>query len=148
MIITIYRQPAASGWLPPRPVSHPILPILPYMDTQPSILLPCSRRLLPSVCTPPASILTRRRRGPLTEPLSLTGGAGTVCAGLHAGVPQLLCPLLFDQSFWAEKLAWIGATPPWLQPHELCQPLVLRDRIDSGCKEAMRRVCEGLHVIY
>ena len=28
------------------------------------------------------------------------GGAGTVAAALAQGVPQVVCPLLFDQPFW------------------------------------------------
>ena len=28
-------------------------------------------------------------------------GAGTVAAAMAAGVPQVACPLLFDQPFWA-----------------------------------------------
>ncbi|KAK9835230.1 hypothetical protein WJX81_007555 [Elliptochloris bilobata] len=36
------------------------------------------------------------------------GGAGTVAAALALGVPQVVCPLLFDQPFWAEKVAWLG----------------------------------------
>ena len=37
-------------------------------------------------------------------------GAGTVAAAMAAGVPQVACPLLFDQPFWARP------------PPRLCQP--------------------------
>ena len=36
------------------------------------------------------------------------GGAGTVAAALRSGVPQLICPLHFDQQQWAERVAWLG----------------------------------------
>ena len=36
------------------------------------------------------------------------GGAGTVAAALRCGVPQLACPLHFDQQQWAERVAWLG----------------------------------------
>ena len=42
------------------------------------------------------------------------GGAGTVAAALVSGCPQLLFPLHYDQSFWAERLAYLGLSPPAL----------------------------------
>jgi hypothetical protein len=36
------------------------------------------------------------------------GGAGTVAAALRCGIPQLVCPLHFDQHQWAERIAWMG----------------------------------------
>ena len=36
------------------------------------------------------------------------GGSGTVAAALLAQRPQIICPVMFDQSFWAEHLSWKG----------------------------------------
>jgi len=40
------------------------------------------------------------------------GGAGTTGAGLRAGVPSIVVPHLFDQAFWGERVAALGAGPP------------------------------------
>ena len=39
-------------------------------------------------------------------------GSGTTAAAAAAGVPQVTCPLMYDQHFWAEKLAYLGVAPP------------------------------------
>lgn len=39
------------------------------------------------------------------------GGSGTTAAALQAGVPQILCPCVFDQFFWAERMSWLGVSP-------------------------------------
>lgn len=36
------------------------------------------------------------------------GGSGTVATALLAQRPQIICPVMFDQSFWAEHLSWKG----------------------------------------
>ena len=36
------------------------------------------------------------------------GGSGTVGESLRAGVPQIVCPFMFDQSYWGDKVAWMG----------------------------------------
>ena len=44
------------------------------------------------------------------------GGAGTTGAGLRAGRPTLICPLLGDQPFWGTQVHRLGAGPkplPW-----------------------------------
>ena len=40
------------------------------------------------------------------------GGAGTCHAALHAGTPQVLCPLQYDQPFWAQRMNSLGVAPP------------------------------------
>ena len=35
------------------------------------------------------------------------GGSGTVGSALKAGVPQIVCPFMFDQSYWADKITWM-----------------------------------------
>lgn len=39
------------------------------------------------------------------------GGAGTTAAGLRAGRPTLVTPILMDQFFWARRVADLGAGP-------------------------------------
>ena len=36
------------------------------------------------------------------------GGSGTVATALMAQKPQIICPVMFDQNFWAEHLSWKG----------------------------------------
>jgi len=36
------------------------------------------------------------------------GGSGTVAACLLAGTPQLVCPVMFDQPFWARRVVSLG----------------------------------------
>lgn len=46
------------------------------------------------------------------------GGSGTTGAGLRAGRPTLVCPVLGDQPFWAHQVHMLGAGPeplPWRQ---------------------------------
>lgn len=39
------------------------------------------------------------------------GGAGTTAAGLRAGRPSLICPVLGDQPFWGSRVHALGAGP-------------------------------------
>ena len=39
------------------------------------------------------------------------GGSGTTAAGLRAGVPSLIIPFIFDQFFWATRVADLGMGP-------------------------------------
>jgi UDP:flavonoid glycosyltransferase YjiC (YdhE family) len=45
------------------------------------------------------------------------GGAGTTAAGLRAGVPTITVPFFFDQPFWGQQVARLGAGPPPI-PHK------------------------------
>nr|CAD1843062.1 unnamed protein product [Ananas comosus var. bracteatus] len=42
-------------------------------------------------------------------------GSGTTAAALLAGIPQVACPYLLDQFYWAEKLCWLEVAPEPLQ---------------------------------
>ena len=39
------------------------------------------------------------------------GGAGTTAAGLRAGLPTLICPLVVDQPFWGRRVSSLGCGP-------------------------------------
>lgn len=47
------------------------------------------------------------------------GGSGTTGFALRAGVPSLVVPFAFDQPFWGERTAALGAGPPPLPYQEL-----------------------------
>ena len=48
---------------------------------------------------------------PRVDALVHHGGAGTTAAGLRAGKPALICPVLGDQPFWARRVHELGAGP-------------------------------------
>ncbi|XP_078176888.1 UDP-Glycosyltransferase superfamily protein [Carex rostrata] len=64
-------------------------------------------------------------------------GSGSTAAALHAGIPQVLCPFLMDQFYWAERLCWIGVAPDPLPRHYLC-PDSLDDASISVACDALR----------
>lgn len=47
------------------------------------------------------------------------GGAGTTAAAAAAGRPQVICPFVADQPFWATRLHDLGVAPPPLPQHRL-----------------------------
>ena len=47
------------------------------------------------------------------------GGSGTTGFALRSGVPSLVVPFAFDQPFWGERTARLGAGPPPLPYHAL-----------------------------
>ncbi|XP_021286934.1 sterol 3-beta-glucosyltransferase UGT80B1 isoform X2 [Herrania umbratica] len=47
------------------------------------------------------------------------GGSGSTAAALYAGVPQILCPFMLDQFYWAEKMFWLGVAPEPLRRNHL-----------------------------
>uniref|UniRef100_J3LAU7 Erythromycin biosynthesis protein CIII-like C-terminal domain-containing protein n=1 Tax=Oryza brachyantha TaxID=4533 RepID=J3LAU7_ORYBR len=46
-------------------------------------------------------------------------GSGSTAAALFAGVPQIACPFLLDQFYWAERLHWLGVAPEPLRRQHL-----------------------------
>ncbi|CAN6246702.1 unnamed protein product [Urochloa humidicola] len=46
-------------------------------------------------------------------------GSGSTAAALLAGIPQVVCPFLLDQFYWAERLHWLGVAPEPLQRQHL-----------------------------
>jgi hypothetical protein len=47
------------------------------------------------------------------------GGAGTTGAGLRAGRPSLICPVLGDQPFWGHQVRLLGAGPDPLPQRQI-----------------------------
>jgi sterol 3beta-glucosyltransferase len=58
------------------------------------------------------------------------GGAGTTAAGLRAGKPTVICPLLGDQPFWGRLVAERGLGP---------QPIPLRKLTPAGLAAAIQQ---------
>ncbi|WP_288968344.1 glycosyltransferase [uncultured Microbacterium sp.] len=58
------------------------------------------------------------------------GGAGTTAAGLRAGRPSLICPVLGDQPFWGSRVHALGAGPRPL-PLRRATAATLAARIDE-----------------
>uniref|UniRef100_A0ACD5YQ46 Uncharacterized protein n=1 Tax=Avena sativa TaxID=4498 RepID=A0ACD5YQ46_AVESA len=46
-------------------------------------------------------------------------GSGSTAAALFAGIPQVPCPFLMDQFYWAERLHWLGVAPEPLKRQHL-----------------------------
>ncbi|TVU33008.1 hypothetical protein EJB05_24780 [Eragrostis curvula] len=46
-------------------------------------------------------------------------GSGSTAAALLAGIPQVVCPFMHDQFYWAERLHWLGVAPEPLQRQHL-----------------------------
>ncbi|XP_052192962.1 sterol 3-beta-glucosyltransferase UGT80B1 isoform X2 [Diospyros lotus] len=47
------------------------------------------------------------------------GGSGSTAAALHAGIPQVVCPFMLDQFYWAERMFWLGVAPEPLKKDHL-----------------------------
>jgi UDP:flavonoid glycosyltransferase YjiC (YdhE family) len=59
------------------------------------------------------------------------GGSGTTAFGLRAGVPSCAVPFVFDQFFWGERIARLGAGPEPI-PYKKLTVERLRDIIGKG----------------
>eukprot|EP00252_Welwitschia_mirabilis_P022068 TRINITY_DN5853_c0_g1_i2.p1 TRINITY_DN5853_c0_g1~~TRINITY_DN5853_c0_g1_i2.p1 ORF type:complete len:201 (+),score=36.71 TRINITY_DN5853_c0_g1_i2:1205-1807(+) len=68
------------------------------------------------------------------------GGSGTTAAALTAGVPQIICPFILDQFYWAERMSWIGVAPPALTKKHL-----IPDSTPESISEAATVVSRSLH---
>ena len=60
------------------------------------------------------------------------GGAGTTAAGLRAGVPAVVVPVLADQPFWARRLHRLEVAPP-----PLPLPALTADRLAAALRQAV-----------
>ncbi|KAG8368757.1 hypothetical protein BUALT_Bualt15G0079100 [Buddleja alternifolia] len=56
------------------------------------------------------------------------GGSGSTAAALRAGIPQIICPFILDQFYWAERMFWLGVAPEPLKSTSL-----LPDEDDYPC---------------
>ncbi|EYU18543.1 hypothetical protein ABFS82_02G065700 [Erythranthe guttata] len=56
------------------------------------------------------------------------GGCGATAAALRAGIPQVICPFIMDQFYWAERMFWLGVAP-----EPLNSTCLLPDKDDDSC---------------
>lgn len=68
------------------------------------------------------------------------GGSGSTAAALHAGIPQILCPFMLDQFYWAERMFWLGVAPEPLKSNHL-----VPDKADNtSIKEAAEALSQAI----
>lgn len=70
------------------------------------------------------------------------GGSGSTAAALHAGIPQIICPFMMDQFYWAEKMTWLGVAP---QPLARNQLLPEESNDDERIMEAAQVVAKAVY---
>ncbi|XP_008782837.1 sterol 3-beta-glucosyltransferase UGT80B1 isoform X2 [Phoenix dactylifera] len=68
------------------------------------------------------------------------GGSGSTAAALRAGIPQIVCPFLLDQFYWAERLCWIGVAPEPLRKHHLVPERDAAADIDQAAAALSRAI--------
>ncbi|KAK7246835.1 hypothetical protein RIF29_41705 [Crotalaria pallida] len=69
------------------------------------------------------------------------GGSGTTAAALQAGAPQVVCPFMLDQFYWAERMCWLGVSPEPLHRNHL-----LPDKNDdTSIQEAAHVLSTAIH---
>jgi len=69
------------------------------------------------------------------------GGAGTTGAAFRAAVPQLLCPVEYDQFFWAQRAHALGVAPPMLS-----LAAVTAARVQAAMVSGTQKLALGLTV--
>jgi sterol 3beta-glucosyltransferase len=68
------------------------------------------------------------------------GGAGTVAAGLRAGVPSIITPAMADQPFWGQRVAALGVGPsPIPYRHLSVERLAAAIRIATSSRSIKER---------
>ncbi|KAJ6942096.1 sterol 3-beta-glucosyltransferase UGT80A2 isoform X3 [Populus alba x Populus x berolinensis] len=72
------------------------------------------------------------------------GGSGSTAAALHAGIPQVLCPFILDQFYWAEKMYWIGVSPEPLNRSHLIPDKLDDASISMAAKVLSRAINDAL----
>ncbi|XVE48689.1 hypothetical protein DITRI_Ditri01bG0022600 [Diplodiscus trichospermus] len=69
------------------------------------------------------------------------GGSGSTAAALYAGIPQIICPFMLDQFYWAEKMFWLGVAPEPLRRNDL----VPENIIDTNIRVAANVLSQAIH---
>ncbi len=72
------------------------------------------------------------------------GGAGTTAAGLRAGRPTLICPVLGDQGFWAERIRDLRLGPAPLRVRQLTVAGLTRRLLDLTSTDAYQERCTAV----
>lgn len=69
------------------------------------------------------------------------GGSGTTAAALQAGTPQVVCPFVLDQFYWAERMHWLGVSPEPLSRNHLLP----EKNDDRSIQEAAHVLSRAIH---
>ena len=72
------------------------------------------------------------------------GGAGTTAEALRAGVPSVVIPAVPDQSFWAWRVAALGAGPAPIPPQRLTTERLSAAILQAATDPEMRHRCRLL----
>lgn len=76
------------------------------------------------------------------------GGAGSTAASLRAGIPTVTAPVFFDQGFWGERVAQLGAGPELVPFKKLSigrlQNAITEATQDPHIRESARILGEGI----
>jgi sterol 3beta-glucosyltransferase len=144
-----YRDHAES-WQPPQPLSDflaagsPPIYVAPLVARDPVEVTAIVREALhragvrglvhddPIVEDAPAEWLFPRCAAVIQQ-----GGSGTTGAALRAGVPTVVCPVVGEQWFWAERVASIGVGP---------RPVPVAKFTVDALADAIRRAMTDQHM--
>ncbi|KAL6964359.1 hypothetical protein U1Q18_035414 [Sarracenia purpurea var. burkii] len=69
------------------------------------------------------------------------GGSGSTAAALHAGIPQVICPFMLDQFYWAERMFWLGVASEPLKRNDL----VPDENDDMRVREAANTLARAIN---
>ena len=76
------------------------------------------------------------------------GGSGTVATSLLSARPQIISPVMFDQTMWAEHLSWMGVAYQCPLPGKLsAQKLshALKYVMEESVRKRVKELSEALH---
>ncbi|XWS67593.1 hypothetical protein CRYUN_Cryun04dG0019100 [Craigia yunnanensis] len=69
------------------------------------------------------------------------GGSGSTAAALYSGIPQVICPFMLDQFYWAEKMFWLGVAPEPLRRNHL----VPENISDTSIRASANVLSQAIH---
>ncbi|KAI9087241.1 hypothetical protein K1719_030876 [Acacia pycnantha] len=69
------------------------------------------------------------------------GGSGTTAVALRAGTPQVVCPFMLDQFYWAERMYWLGVSSEPLHRNHLLP----EKNDDRSVQEAAHGLSTAIH---
>uniref|UniRef100_A0A1J3HV40 Sterol 3-beta-glucosyltransferase n=3 Tax=Noccaea caerulescens TaxID=107243 RepID=A0A1J3HV40_NOCCA len=72
------------------------------------------------------------------------GGSGSTAAALHAGIPQIICPFMLDQFYWAEKMSWLGVAPQPLKRNHMLPEETNDENIMEAAQVVAKAIWEAL----
>lgn len=76
------------------------------------------------------------------------GGSGTVATSLLSARPQIISPVMFDQTMWAEHLSWMGVAYQCPPPGKIsAQKLshALKYVMEESVRKRVKELSEALH---